>query len=159
MRQIQSVFVLAVVFIAAGAALTLENMGVVSGASKLWPGFVLILAAGFLILFFERRTDDLALLFLGTILSLLGVFFFYLNYTTWSKMSKLWPVFLGIAGAGFLTMYLKSRDRLFLFISVALIMLAGVFFLVFGVSLHLWPLSLVAFGISLLAVNHYYLRK
>jgi len=159
MRQVKSIFVLAVVFIAAGAALTLENMGVVSGASKLWPGFVLILSAGFLILFFERRKSDLALLFLGTILSLLGVFFFYLNYTAWSKMSKLWPVFLGIAGAGFLTMYMKSRDRLFLFLSVALVMLAGVFYLVFGVSLHLWPLSLVAFGVSLLVVNRFYLQK
>ena len=159
MRQVKSVFVLAMVFIAAGAALTLENMGVVSGASRLWPAFVLILGAGFLILFLERRNSDMALLFLGTVLSLLGAFFFYLNFTSWSTMSKLWPVFLGIAGAGFLAIYLESRARLFLLLSVALVMLAGVFFLVFGVSLHLWPLSFVAFGLSLLAVNYYYLRK
>ena len=159
MRKIKSIFVLAVVFIAAGAALTLENMGVVSGASRLWPAFVLILGAGFLILFLERRNGDMALLFLGTVLSLMGAFFFYLNFTSWSAMSKLWPVFLGIAGAGFLTLYLESRIRLFLILSVALVMLAGVFYLVFGISLHLWPLSLVAFGLSLLAVNHYYLRK
>ncbi|MGA2506152.1 MAG: hypothetical protein ABSF80_01580 [Chitinispirillaceae bacterium] len=159
MRQIKSIFVLALVFIAAGTALTLENIGVVRGASKLWPGFVLILGAGFLILFFDRRKNDLALLFLGTIISLLGVFFFFLNYTAWSKMATLWPVFLGIAGAGFLAMYLVSRARLFLFLFVALTMLAGVFYLVFGISLILWPLSLVAFGASLLVVNHFYLRK
>ncbi len=159
MRQIQSVFVLAIVIIAAGAALTLENMGIVSGASRLWPAFVLILGTGFLILFFKRGKNDLALLFLGTILLLLGVFFFYLNFTTWAKMATLWPIFLGIAGSGFLTMYLSSRVHLFLFLSVALIMLAGVFYIVFGISLTLWPMSLVAFGVSLLLVNHYYLRK
>jgi hypothetical protein len=159
MHQIRSIFVLALVFIAAGATLTLENMGVVRGASKLWPGFVLILGAGFLILFFDRRKNDLALLFLGTVISLLGLFFFFLNYTAWSKMATLWPVFLGIAGAGFLAMYLVSRARLFLFLFVALTMLAGVFYLVFGISLILWPLSLVAFGASLLVVNHFYLRK
>ena len=159
MRQIKSIFVLALVFIAAGTALTLENIGVVRGASKLWPGFVLILGAGFLILFFDRRKNDLELLFIGTIISLLGVFFFFLNYTAWSKMATLWPVFLGIAGAGFLAMYLVSRARLFLFLFVALTMLAGVFYLVFGISLILWPLSLVAFGASLLVVNHFYLRK
>lgn len=159
MRQIKSIFVLAIVFIAAGATLTLENMGIVRGASKLWPAFVLILGAGFLILFFDRRKNDLALLFLGTIISLLGAFFFFLNYTAWSKMATLWPVFLGIAGTGFLAMYLVSRARLFLFLFVALTMLAGVFYLVFGISLILWPLSLVAFGASLLVVNHFYLRK
>jgi hypothetical protein len=159
MVKTKSIFVLAVVLIAAGAALTLENMGLVSGASRLWPAFVLVLGAGFLIMFFDREKYDPALLFIGTVLSLLGTFFFYLNFTGWSSMSKLWPVFLGIAGAGFLAIYLERRDRLFLFISVALIMLAGVFYLVFGISLHLWPLSLVAFGLSLLAVNHYYLRK
>jgi hypothetical protein len=159
MVKTKSIFVLAVVLIAAGAALTLENMGLVSGASRLWPAFVLILSAGFLIMFFDREKNDPALLFIGTVLLLLGTFFFYLNFTGWSSMSKLWPVFLGIAGAGFLAIYLERRDRLFLFISVALIMLAGVFYLVFGISLHLWPLSLVAFGLSLLAVNHYYLRK
>lgn len=159
MRQVKSVFVLAMVFIAAGATLTLENMGLVRGASKLWPAFVLILGAGFLILFFDRKKNDLALLFLGTVISLLGAFFFFLNYTAWSKMSTMWPVSLGIAGAGFLAMYLVSRARLFLFLFVALTMLAGVFYLIFGISLVLWPLSLVAFGASLLVVNHYYLRK
>jgi hypothetical protein len=159
MRKIKSIFVLAVVFIAAGTALTLENMGVVSGAGRLWPVFVVILGAGFLILFLERRNGDMALLFLGAVLTLLGAFFFYLNYTSWSLMSKLWPVFLAIAGAGFLAIYLESRVRLFLLLSVALAMLAGVFFLMLGVSLHLWPLSLVAFGLSLLAVNYFYLRK
>jgi hypothetical protein len=159
MRQVKSVFVLAMVFIAAGATLTLENMGILRGASKLWPAFVLILGAGFLILFFDRKKNDLALLFLGTVISLLSVFFFFLNYTAWSKMATLWPVFLGIAGAGFLAMYLASRARLFLFLFVALTMLGGVFYLVFGISLILWPLSLVAFGASLLVVNHYYLRK
>jgi hypothetical protein len=159
MRKGRSVFALAVVLIAAGAALTLENMGFVRGAGILWPAFVLILGAGFLLMFFNRDKNDPALLFIGTSLSLLGAFFFYLNFTGWSSMATLWPVFLGIAGAGFLAIYLDRRVRLFLFLAVALVMLAGVFYLVFGVSLHLWPLSLVAFGLSLLVVNHYYLRK
>jgi hypothetical protein len=160
MRQtVRSVLVLSIVFIAAGTILTLENMGIISGVSKVWPIFLCILGCGFFIIFFERRKNDLSLLFLGTILSLHGVFFFYLNYSTWKKTGTLWPIFLGIAGAGFLTMYLSSKDRLFLFLALGLIMLAALFYLVFGVSLHLWPLSLVAFGISLLLVNHYYIRK
>jgi hypothetical protein len=159
MRQVRSVFVLAMVLIIAGVAITLENLRIISGASRLWPIFPIILGAGFAVLFLERKKNDLALLWLGSALMLLGGFFFYLNYTSWEKMTTLWPLFLGIAGASFLVVYLKGRDRLFLFLAVALILLGAVFYLVFGVSLMLWPLSLVAFGVSLLFVNHHYLRR
>ena len=160
MRRVRSIFVLALVFILAGAALTLENLGIVAGASKLWPGFLLILGGGFLILFFQRKKTDLALLFLGTVSTLLSPFFFYFNYTTWSRMTTMWPFFLTIAGVGFLALYGSAgRHHLFFFLASALIMLSGVFYLVFGISLQLWPLSLVAFGASLLFVNHYYLKN
>ncbi|MBN2035427.1 MAG: hypothetical protein JW768_01675 [Chitinispirillaceae bacterium] len=159
MRRVRSVFVLAVVLIIAGIALTLENIGAISGASKLWPLFPLIVGAGFLMLFSERGRGDLALLFLGIVLVLCALFFFYLNYTTWRMTATLWPVFLGITGTGFLGMFMSSRVRLFLYLGSGLIMLATVFFLVFGVSLHLWPLSLVAFGASLLVVNYYYVKR
>lgn len=158
MRQVRSVAILAVVLITAGAVLSFENMGIIRGASRLWPGFVIILGTGFGVLFFERGKNDLALLWLGTALNLLGLFFFYLNYTSWTHMATLWPVFLGIAGASFIVLYGSSRARIFLFLAAALIMLSAVFYLVFGVSLRLWPLSLVAFGVSLLFLNRYYLR-
>jgi hypothetical protein len=158
MSQVRSVFVLAVVFVIAGAALTLENMKLISGASRLWPAFVEILGIGFTALFFGRKKNDLALLWLGSALIFLGIFFFYLNFTSWTKIATLWPLFLGIAGASFFILYTKGRVSIFLFLAVALIMLCVVFYLVFGVALMLWPLSLVAFGISLLFVNHFYLR-
>jgi hypothetical protein len=159
MRRVRSVFVLAVVLIIAGIVLTLENVGIVSGASRLWPLFPLIVGTGFLTLFSDRGRRDLALLFLGIVLVLSALFFFYLNFTTWRMTATLWPVFLGIAGTGFLGMFMSSRERLFLYLGSSLIVLAIVFYLVFGVSLQLWPLSLVAFGASLLVVNHYYLRR
>ena len=159
MRTVRSIFVLAVIFILAGTVLTLENLSIVSGASRVWPVFLIILGAGFFILFFERGKNDLALLFLGTVLVLLAAFFLYLNYSSWKNMATQWPLFLGIAGGGFVTMYLSSMDRLFLFLALGLIMLAALFYLVFGVSIQLWPLSLVAFGLSLLLVNYFYMRK
>jgi hypothetical protein len=159
MRPIRSVFILALVFIVAGIALTLENIGIVTGAGKFWPSFVLFLGLGFLTLFFQRHRNDLALLFLGTVVTLIGFFFFYFSFTEWGRMSTMWPFFLTIAGIGFSSIYLAGRHRLFLFLAVALILLSGVFYMVFGISLHLWPLSLVAFGVSLLFVNFYYPYK
>lgn len=159
MRRIRSIFALAVVFIVAGTVLTLENIGAITGISKLWPAFVLILGIGFAILFFERKKNDLVVLWMGSTLCLGGIFFFYLNYTSWAQLAKLWPVFLGITGISFLVIYARGKARIFLFLALALIMLSALFYLVFGVSLMLWPLSLVAFGVSLLVINNYYLRR
>jgi hypothetical protein len=159
MRRVRSILILALVFILAGVVLSLENMNIISGVSRLWPVFPLIVGAGFCILFFERKAKDLALLYLGSALCQLSVFFFYLNYTSWARLATLWPVFLCIAGVSFLSIYLSSRMRLFSILGVSLALLAAVFYLVFGVSHNLWPLSFVAFGGSLLVVNHYYLRK
>ena len=156
MRRVRSIFVLALLLIIAGTALTLENIGIIVGASKIWPIFLLFLGGGFIVLFLEHRRREVSLIFLGTTISLLGLFFFYFNFTTWAHMATMWPVFLGIAGAGFFAMYISGKAHLFLFLAVALVMLAAVFYLVFGISLHLWPLSLVAFGASLLLADHYY---
>jgi hypothetical protein len=159
MRTTRSVLILAIVFILAGTVLTLENTGIISGFSRLWPLFLLITGAGFMILFSERKKVDLALLFVGTVLTLMGVFFLYLNFTSWSETATHWPVFLAIGGGGFGAVYAACRIRLFLFLALGLVLIAGVFYLVFMVSKMLWPLSLVAFGVSLLLVNHFYLKR
>lgn len=159
MKRIRSILILAVVFILAGVVLSLENMKIISGVSRLWPVFPLIVGSGFCILFFERKTRDLVMFFLGSMLCQVAIFFFYLNYTSWAKLAMLWPVFLCIAGLSFMTIYISSRIRIFSILGISLILLAAVFYLVFGISHNLWPLSFVAFGGSLLVVNHYYLRK
>jgi hypothetical protein len=159
MRRIRSIFILALVFILAGVVLSLENMKIITGVSRLWPVFPLIVGAGFCILFFDRKGRDLTLLYLGTLLCQISAFFFYLNFSSWARLATLWPVFLCVAGISFMAIYLSSRFRLFSILGVSLVLLAAVFYLVFGVSHNLWPLSFVVFGGSLLAVNYYYLRK
>jgi hypothetical protein len=159
MRRIRSILILALVFILAGAVLTLENMKVISGVSRLWPVFPFIVGSGFCILFFERKARDLAMFFLGSMLCQVSYLFFLPQFLFLVRAATLWPVFLCIAGISFLSIYFSSRIRIFSILGISLILLAAVFYLVFGVSHNLWPLSFVAFGGSLLIVNHYYLRK
>ncbi len=64
MRRVRSIFILSLLLILAGIALTLENVGIIVGASKLWPIFLLILGAGFIILFLEHRKREPSLIFL-----------------------------------------------------------------------------------------------
>jgi hypothetical protein len=70
-------------------------------------------------------------------------------------MARLWPLFLGIVGVCFLVTTILTRNRIFLYISILFVALFGALWLVFSVSLRLWPLSLVVFGMSLLSINFF----
>ncbi len=144
---------IAVIFIIAGAVLTLENFSIVTGISSHWPLFVLLVGSGFTLLYFQTRRGDAALIWLGSFLIPLGLFFYYLNFSSWTQIGRLWPLFLGIVGVSFLVTTIATRSRIFLYISILFVALFGALWLVFSVSLRLWPLSLVVFGLSLLSIN------
>jgi hypothetical protein len=150
-----SLNLLAGTFVAAGVILLLENLNLVSGISRLWPLLLMVVGLGFTILLFQRRRCDIVLIWLGSFNLLVGIFFLYLNFVGWGRMATLWPVFLLIVAISFLISSRYSRHRP-IFASVAIVfgMLFASLYLVFGVSLSLWPFSLVAFGLSLLWINY-----
>ncbi len=153
MYHTKTLLFLAVILITVGVLLTLENLGLVAGVSRHWPLFLLILGSGFLLLFRSRQPGDAALLWLGTFILSLGVFFYYLNFTSWRLLGRLWPVFLGLVGLSFLAVGMDRRRLLFHLFAVVFVGLFFVFTLVFVVSLKLWPVSFVVFGASLLALE------
>jgi len=144
---------MSVIFIAAGSVLTLENFKILTGLSSHWPLLILALGSGFMFLYFQNGRGDAALIWIATFLLQLGLFFYYLNFTSWSEMARLWPVFLGIVGACFLASTIATKNRVFLYISIFFVAAFGALWLVFSVSLLLWPLSMVVFGLSLLLIN------
>ena len=145
---------LAMIFIIIGTLITLENFSIISGVSFHWPGLLLILGCGFTLLFFQREKVDPVLLWLGTFIMILGIFFYYLNFTSWASLATLWPVFLGIVGISFFTVGFFTRKITLAYFGSAFIALFIIFFLVFGVSKKLWPMSLVVFGLSLLLLEY-----
>lgn len=159
--QNKSLLVLASVFVTIGVLMTLENFSVISGVSRLWPTLSLFVGIGFITLFYNRGKSDSALIWLGTFLAGISLLFYYFNFTTWIHIADLWPFFLCIAGISFLSIRLfnPEKQRLFLYLALAFLALGLIFYLVFGVSLHLWPVSLVIFGLSLLLINSYYRNK
>ena len=149
--------ILSLLFIIVGAVLTLENYHIIHGISRLWPTLILLLGIGFILLFFERLRSDGVLLWIGIFLCLLSTFFFYLNFTSWSKMVQMWPFFLGIVGVSFFSLhvFLMPVNSIFLYLSLAFSALCVIFFLVFSVSTALWPTALIIFGSSLAIINYY----
>ena len=88
-----------------GVLVTLENFQVIGAVSAHWPLLLIILGLGFLMLFYQRQRSDAVLLWLGSFLTILAFFCYYLNFfAAWSRLSWLWPFFLGIVGMSFLVL-------------------------------------------------------
>ncbi|MBU2561219.1 MAG: hypothetical protein KKD17_02895 [Nanoarchaeota archaeon] len=152
MRHTSSFNILAVILILLGLILLLENFGIVSGAWLIWPILPLILGVGFTMLYFKTK-KDLVLLGLGMFIGLNSLFFFYLNFTRWSLLAYLWPVFIVIIGITFLACYLLSEKKVILYLSVILMALGASFILIFVISTMLWPITLVLAGVSFIIIS------
>ena len=135
MRQKTSSFTaLAIILIVLGLILMLETFNIVNGIIKLWPLLSLVIGIGFCLLFYQRKKKDLILLGLGTFITLISVFFFYLNFTSWWNLSYLWSMFVTILGLSFVPPFYFRRNFA-LIILAALLIGAGVsFILVFSIS-------------------------
>jgi hypothetical protein len=152
-RKKSGFILLSFLSILSGSVLLLENLGVSSfqGAHKLWPAFPLLLGAGFLVLFKQRRPLDLVLFSIGIYLCGSSVLFFICCFYGWHVMVKAWPFFVGLAGlTAVLTAHYTDRLKRFVLLSGTFFMfLSLAFFLIFNVSPTLWPGALVILGIWL----------
>jgi hypothetical protein len=155
MKPKRSLTAMAVLFICTGAVLTLENYSLVAGISSHWPLFIILVGSGFALLFFQNGRQDAALIWLGSFCIPIGVFFYFLNFTSWRHMAHLWPLFLGIVGLSFLVTTIVTKSRIFLYLSFLFVTLFCALWLVFTVSIKLWPVSLIVFGLSLLSINFF----
>lgn len=154
---------LALLSIAAGTILTLDNFGVTSGAWRLWPVFPLFIGLGG-ILFFRKqkaaspadrrvnRADPIPF-GIGAYLVMVSIFFFYLNYTRWELLSKAWPAFIGFFGLSVLIASIFSeKKRRFALSGLFLTFLSVIFFMVFTLDARLWPISFILFGVWVLLI-------
>ncbi|MFA5793958.1 MAG: hypothetical protein WC980_02640 [Candidatus Brocadiia bacterium] len=155
MKNKKSIIALAGLFIIAGLVLVLENYSLLSGISKFWPALILITGSGFVLLFFSRQRRDAALIWLGSFMILLSIFFLCLNNTSWTVLSYLWPVFLGIVGMSFFMTSVFAKGKVHIYMAISFITVFLVLYFVFTISYKLWPMSLVLFGISLLVIDYF----
>jgi hypothetical protein len=144
---------LAGLFVFTGAVVTLENFHVLHGVSRHWPILLSLLGTGFVLLFIQRQRIDPVLLWLGTFLIALSIFFYYLNMTAWTRLATQWPGFLGVAGLSFLAIAVAQRRPVYAALALVFLGLFVILGLVFSVSTRLWPLSFVVFGLSLLMLD------
>ena len=130
-----------------------ETLGYFPGISKIWPIFLVLLGGGFIIIFMNKGKVEIPMMGIGVSLVLLSIFFFYLNYTNWSNLKILWPIFIGITGIAFGVSSLYTRLKVFKYISLGLVSLSVALLLIFSISYKFWPISITLLGISFLLVS------
>ncbi len=160
----------AVVLIAIGAYLLLANLNLIPPFSiaQMWPGLVVLVGLMFWLGFIFGKEHDPGLAFVGTIVTLCGLFFFLFTFNVdllglgrvdWGDMTLLWPAFPLIVGLAFVVMWLAGRCRDGgLLIPAGILLLVGVGGFAFTLGrvpifqniLQWWPLLLIVFGLVIL---------
>ena len=140
--------------------------------NKLFPGYlnwrhvyplVLLLLGLFLILsvFVKRKTDKGAV-FPGTLLFLIGLFFFLRNFelVEYYYVREVWPIFLVIACLGFLALFFVNPRDTGNLVPATILVALGVLFLLkqfYVIDIELgeiiadyWPIILILVGLSII---------
>ena len=118
---------------------------------KLWPLLLMILSIGFIGIFIRRNKREPVFLGLGVyILCFTGIALFC-NFTSWSFLKHLWPLYITFLGISFLVVFLFSRKKYaLLLIGLLLLSLSAVFFVVFSLGSQYWWTIFILIGLSIL---------
>lgn len=146
--------ILAGLLVLSGVALLLEGNGVLLGIHNLWPVFVFTIGLGLTLMFYQGK-KDFGLIGLGSLMVMLSIFFFYLNFTSWALLKSLWPVFISIVAVSILVCFLYNKKKIFLIIGLFGVLLSITFILIFGVAESLWPVSLVIAGLFIYIISFF----
>lgn len=112
----------ALVLILIGVFFLLVNLGLLPKLSitELWPGIVMFVGVMFWLGFIFGREHDAGLAFAGTIITLIGAFFFLFTlhifmpgygFIQWGDQGRLWPAYPAIVGIAFIVLWIANRFR------------------------------------------------
>ena len=135
-----------------GLILLVVNLDILDiNIGDLWPLFVLGAGIVFFVNWNKERNNS-GLLFVGILLSIIGMLFLFMTITDWDLMEYLWPVFILAPGLGFLGMFSvdRKKDKGLIIPAYILIGLSVIFLVLQSPLDEFWPLILIAIGVVIL---------
>lgn len=142
---------LAILLIVVGALFAADSYLGLAIVPRLWPLLVAMLGIGLIGIYFQRKTTGLLFLGAGEYLVFFSGLALFCNFASWSRIGRLWPLFIIFLGIVLCTLYGFSRQRrLFLFLGLILISLAVFFYAVFAINTRYWWSIFFLVGISIL---------
>lgn len=143
-----------IILIVFGILFACEDLFKIDLLYKFWPLIITILGIGFIKIFLRREKREVLFVGIGTYLICFSLLSLYLNFTEWSQMNFLWPLFITFIGVVFIVIYFfRTNHKMYLFVALVMLSISIVFFLIFSFNLHLWWIVFILIGISILIVG------
>jgi hypothetical protein len=120
--------IFALVLIAAGILLMLGGTIASLHISRMWPLFMMIPVAVMAVAWLKEGKKAAGVAYPITLLTLLTVYFIWLNFAGWARVKDTWPLFILIPGLSFGALFLAIREKGVL-IPAAILSGLGIFFL------------------------------
>lgn len=142
---------LALMLIVIGMLFAVDTIAGTAVVWRLWPLTITIMGIGFLGIFAKRERREVPYLAVGVYLICFSGLALYCNFTAWTVLAALWPLFVAFLGLALLAAFIFHRhSRRMLLMALLVISLAVGFFLVFNLSAGFWWVIFVLSGISIL---------
>ena len=137
-----------------GIILAVDTFSSLSFLYKLWPLLIVMLGIGFIGIYIRRSRREAAYIGVGTYLIGFSGVALYCNLTSWTALSSIWPLFIGLFGISCVLGYFFGRRSPALILTGLLfVSLSTVFFFVFEYSSSLWWTVFVFSGISFIVFD------
>ncbi len=138
-RALSSYGRLGILLSAIGVILAVDATAHLSILYKLWPLLCTILGTGFFGIYQQRSRRESSYVIVGTYITGFSILALYCNFTSWSNLSTLWPVFIALMGIAVIAGYLFGNRHPGVLLSGLLsFSIAVVFYLVFSFNHQLW---------------------
>jgi hypothetical protein len=145
---------LAVLLLVVGALFALDASLNLSVVYKFWPVLVATMAVGLMGIFLKGNARLPMFLAAGVYLLCFSGLALFCNFTSWTAMADLWPLFIAFLGAAFVALFCFQRSRpVCLLAGLLLVSVSVVFFLTLNVSGRLWWTSFLLAGLSILVTE------
>ncbi len=132
-----------------GTVLAVDTLADISFLYKLWPLLCTILGIGFIGIYLQRSRREASYVGLGTYMIGFSAVAVYCNFTSWSVLADLWPLFITLLGASMISGFaFGSRHPVVLLAGLLCVSVSAVFYLVFSLSDHLWWSVFILAGCS-----------
>ncbi len=142
--------IVGIILIAVGLLFIAGKFLNLGGITRLWPLFLFIPVVVLASTLLRDPRKNSGTVIPAVILTVLGIFFLWLNFTDWEHISIAWPIFIIAPGLGVLSSWLITRERSQL--TAACVILTVGLALFFRTLLHHWGIAidrLVLLGIVL----------
>ena len=128
-----------IILVVIGLLLAADSILKLSLIYKLWPILITFVGVGFIGIFKQRARKESLYLSVGIYFIGFSFLALYCNFTSWSILSTLWPLFITILGIALTVSFVCCRrQRMQLLSGLLLISLSIVFFFVFTLDSRLW---------------------